>query len=366
MKHVICFLIVMGLVCGSRFDACGAEGDALQGMVLATKAFREAADKIAGQVVAIEGLAANDSEGGAASGILISQRGEILTSTYNLRANPRVITVTLANGTRKLAKLMGRDETRRLALLQLDSEVKVELVEVLPREKIVTGMWVVAVGCALSEGNAAGEEETKVATGPLSVGIVSATRRLSGKGIQTDANLSPLNYGGALVDIEGRLIGINVPFVPGAKDERDNAQWYDAGVGFAIPVAGLESVLERMRQGETLRAGVLGAEVKLGKGNTDGAVLGKIVPKLGAEQAGLKSGDRIIRINEQRILDGPHLKSVLGAFLEGDKLQVVVIREEKEETFSVELVPVGKREEVVKEGAKPEVPDDAGKETPAP
>ena len=70
----------------------------------------------------------------------------------------------------------------------------------------------------------------------ISVGIVSAVNRIWGKAIQTDAKISPTNYGGPLVDIAGRVLGVLVPLSPMATDELAGVEWYDSGIGFAVPL----------------------------------------------------------------------------------------------------------------------------------
>lgn len=326
------------------------DADALAGMQVASKVFRSAAKGVAKHVVVIEGLAGNEADAGPSTGLLVSDQGEVLTSTFNLRTNPRTITVKLSDGSRVLAKMLGRDETRKIALLRLEKQVTVASYSIVPRQEIRPGMWVVAVGGASGIVDSAASEKEQERLGPLSVGIISATARLSAKTIQTDANLNPSNYGGPLVDLEGKVIGISVPFVPGAKSEADNAQWYDAGVGFVVPLDGLAPILERMRKGEVLKAGILGAEVKATKGETNGIVLGKLVPGLPAEKGGLQPGDRVVRLQGRKVLDASQFKALLGEHLSGDKITVVVVREGGEKELSIELAesPVVKQKDADK------------------
>ena len=84
----------------------------------------------------------------------------------------------------------------------------------------------------------------------VSVGIVSALDRIWGKAIQTDAKVSPTNYGGPLVDLQGRVQGVLVPASPQAEGETAGFEWYDSGIGFAIPLEDVYAVLPRLQAGQ--------------------------------------------------------------------------------------------------------------------
>src|SRR5262249_28458348 len=159
----------------------------------------------------------------------ISSDGYIVTSTFNFLRKPPVITVVLADGQRHVARLLGRDETRKLCLLKIDGVTNLAVPQIAPRAELRVGQWTIAIWLGLG--------------GPqpeIWAGILSATSRISGKAVQSDANTSPANYGGPLVDLDGRVIGICVPLTPGAQQEAAGAQWYDSGIGFAVPLDGLD------------------------------------------------------------------------------------------------------------------------------
>src|SRR5262249_41731663 len=133
--------------------------------------------------------------------------GYIITSTFNFLKRPPVITVVFPDGKRHVAKLLGRDDTRKLCLLKVDGVQSLPVPEFVPRSELKVGQWAVAVGVGYGDGSPA-----------LSAGIISAASRISGKAVQTDANTSPANYGGPLVDLDGRVIGVCVPLSPGSKE----------------------------------------------------------------------------------------------------------------------------------------------------
>ena len=121
-----------------------------------------------------------------------------------------------------------------LVLLKVEAEPKLPVPESVPSAEMRVGQWALAVG------------RTFEASRPnVSVGIVSALGRIWGKAIQTDAKISPNNYGGPLVDISGRVLGVLVPMSPDGSGEMAGVEWYDSGIGFAIP---LEGVLRRFAQ----------------------------------------------------------------------------------------------------------------------
>ena len=80
----------------------------------------------------------------------------------------------------------------------------------------------------------------------VSAGILSATNRIWGKAIQTDAKISPANYGGALVDLAGRVQGVLVPLSPNHREDAAGVEWYDSGIGFAIPVDDVNRIVPQL------------------------------------------------------------------------------------------------------------------------
>jgi serine protease Do len=307
-----------------------------RGTLLAPKAFRAAAAKVQPSLVRIEGfggIAAGVDGGGyqapgegPTTGLVISTDGYVITSTFNFLRKPPIITVVTPDGRRHVAKLLGRDETRKLCVLKVDGASGWPVPEFASRDGLKVGQWVVATGIGFGAAQPA-----------LSAGIISATSRISGRAVQTDANLSPANYGGPLVDLEGRVVGICAPLSPQGGSEAAGAQWYDSGIGFAVPLAGLDSVLTAMKEGKTLQAGFLGVQVEAKGDPPTGAVIKEIVPDSPAAKADLKAEDRIVSVSGIEVQDAAHLSSVIGRFLAGDKVTVVIKRGGEKKTIEVEL-----------------------------
>ena len=306
------------------------------GTLLAPRAFRAAAAQVQPSLVRIEGfggIAAGVDEGGyqapgegPTTGVVLSSDGYVITSTFNFLRKPPIITVVTADGKRHVAKLLGRDETRKLCVLKVDWVSGWPVPAYAPRETLKVGQWVVAAGIGYGAIEPA-----------ISAGIISATSRISTKAVQTDANLSPANYGGPLVDLDGRVVGICVPLSPQGDNDAAGAEWYDSGIGFAVPLAGLETVITAMKEGKTLRAGFLGVQAEPQGDPPSGAIVKEIVPDSPAAKADLKTGDRVVSIEGVEILDPARLSSVIRRYLAGEQVTVVIERGGEQKTVEVEL-----------------------------
>ncbi len=219
-------------------SAAGQQQPAQDGNMLAAKAFHVAARRVLPSMVTIEtygGIATGARRGriagiskpgvGPTTGLIISEDGHILTSTYNFRDKPPIITVILRSGEKHVAKIVGRDDKRRICLLKIKPTRKLPVAKQVPSDKLRIGQWAIAVGVGYGDFEPA-----------LSAGIVSALNRNKVGAVQTDANVSPANYGGPLLTIDGQIIGMCVPLHPSAKNATAGAEWYDSGIGFAVPV----------------------------------------------------------------------------------------------------------------------------------
>src|SRR5205085_6749092 len=133
-----------------------------------------------------------------------------------------------------LAKIVATDKSKMLTLLKVDAK-DLPVPDFVPTKDIKVGQWTLALGRAL---------DTKTDLPPsMSVGIVSALGRIWNKAIQTDAKVSPVNYGGPIIDIAGRVQGIILPASPTGQDETAGFEWYDSGIGFAVPFADVMETL---------------------------------------------------------------------------------------------------------------------------
>jgi serine protease Do len=309
-----------------------------EGFRLAPKIFRAAVERIKPSLVTIEafggvgpsagkvkrGSSISQPGDGPTTGVIISTDGHIITSTFNFLRKPPIITVILPDGSRKVAKLAGRDETCKLCVLKVDGVSNLPVPEWASPKALRVGQWAISVGVGYGGDRPA-----------VSVGIISALGRISGKAVQTDANISPANYGGPLLDLEGRVIGICSPLSPTSQDALAGVEWYDSGIGFAVPLAGRESHLARMKAGETLVAGgQLG--VQLRPAEKEGPpVVETVADNSPAAKAGIKSGDLVLSFAGEQVVDTQHLGSLVRRFYKGDTVKTELRRGDQSITADI-------------------------------
>jgi serine protease Do len=263
---------------------------------------------------------------GNTTGVMISPDGYIITSTFNFIQRPPVITVITSDGQRHVAQLLGRDDTRKICLLKIDGVAGMPVPEVVDPDSVVVGQWAISVGVGFGDTNAA-----------LSAGIISAKNRVGGKALQTDANISPACYGGPLIDLDGRLIGICVPLNPQSQAIGAGVEWYDSGIGFAIPLAGAEPLLERLKAGERIMPaflGVQGAPDSQGRG----LQISEVVAGSGAAAAGMQAEDVLLAMAGEATKDLMSLRKILGRYEAGAEVEVELIPKGETATKKLTLV----------------------------
>ena len=299
---------------------------------LEQKALVDAVDRVAPSVVRIEtigGLERVDRVlfgAGPTTGLVVDSSGYILSSAFNFVNRPASILVRLPDGARKPAKLVARDHNCHLALLKIEPDHPLPVPEVAPQAEMRVGQWCVAVGRTFEESRP-----------NITVGILSAVGRVWGKALQTDAPVSPNNYGGPLVDIRGRVMGVLAPLSPQSAEEIAGVEWYDSGIGFAIPLEAIEKVLPRLRKGEDLYAGVAGVYMQSKNLYTGDTVIASCRPNSPADKAHFKGGDRIVEIGGRKVVRAAEVKQEISRHYAGDKLHFVVLRGDKRIEAELEL-----------------------------
>jgi S1-C subfamily serine protease len=269
---------------------------------------------------------------GPTTGVVVAADGYVVTSSFNFANKPSTIYVTVPGyPDRLLAEQVATDTTRMLTLIKLKKPEGKELPNlavppIVPKSEIAVGQWSLALGRTLMP---------DVGTAPpsISAGIISATGRINGKCLQTDAKVSPVNYGGPLVAIDGRVQGVLVPASTRGEGDVSGVEWYDSGIGFAIPFEDVLAVVPKLREGKDLRRGLLGITPQSTELYNAAVVIGTISPDSAAAKAGMKVGDKVVSIGGKPVPHFTALQHVLGPKYEGDVVDVKVLRDGNDMDF---------------------------------
>lgn len=261
---------------------------------------------------------------GPTTGLVVAADGFIISSAFNFINKPTEIFVSVpGHKDRYTAKVIANDTTRMLTLLKIEA-TNLPAPVAAPKKDIKVGQWAVAVGRTW------GSVETPPS---MSIGIISALDRIWGKAVQTDAKVSPVNYGGPLVDVLGRVQGVLVPASPQGQDETAGHEWYDSGIGFAIPLEDVLAVLPRLKEGKNLSRGFLGVTPQSGDIYSAAPVIGTVAPESAAARAGMKPGDTIVEIDGVKVARQAQVMHVLGKKYDGDTVAVKIRRGAEEISY---------------------------------
>lgn len=288
------------------------------------QAFKQAAALVSPSIVQIQTTGGKDIVGriltgtGPTTGVVVSKDGYIISSAFNFISKPSTILVNLADGRKnQLAKVVATDRSKMLTLLKINVD-NLTPAPAAPKESIKVGQWSIAMGRTYS-----------LEIPSISVGIISAKDRIFGRALQTDAKVSPVNYGGPLVNIEGKVQGILVPLSTRGQGETAGAEWYDSGIGFAVPMEDVYRAVEKLKQGKDLHAGVLGITMKETGILGGDPVIDRVRGNSPAEKAGLKPGDRVLEVDGKKIVRSTSVKHALGVKYAGDKVALTIKRGDK-------------------------------------
>jgi len=282
---------------------------------------------------------------GATTGIVYSADGYIVTSSFNFVREPALISVTLADGRRLAADLVARDQVRKIALLNVNaSDLSVPQWRRLDNVRV--GEWAVALGLGFG-----GEDPS------ITVGIVSALGRMHGNAVQTDAKLSPANYGGPLADIHGRIIGLCVPMAqrPG---ELAGIEMYDSGVGFAVPARIVDEVVSELKTGRSYHRGWLG--IAIDPHSTEALMISNVADPSPMRAAGVLPGDKLLAVNGAPIGHYGHLVQAIYMLPAGEE---VVLDLERDGASFTATVVLASSDEL---GPLPELPEPFDPASPLP
>ena len=264
---------------------------------------------------------------GAGSGVIVDAAEGLIITNHHVVADASQITVRLSDDRSLRAELLGSDPGTDVALLQVEAEDLVEI-DFADVSTVAVGDYVVAIG------NPFGIGQT------VTSGIVSALGRAGINNnnyedfIQTDAAINQGNSGGALVDMEGSLIGINTAIISGSGGSN--------GIGFAVPTDMVATVMEHLRRDGEVRRGLLG--VTIADATPDivaaldvqvdyGAVVTSVIPDSAADKAGVLVSDVIVEIDGEEVHGSRQLRNRVGLMLQEQEVELALYRNGKRETL---------------------------------
>ena len=268
------------------------------------------------------------------SGVIISDDGYIATNNHVID-NAIEVEVTLFDNRKYKASIIGTDPNTDLALLKIEEE-DLNFIRFGDSDKVMVGEWVLAVGNPFN------------LTSTVTAGIVSAKARnirISGANqygieafIQTDAAVNPGNSGGALVNLNGELIGINTAIA-------SNTGSY-AGYSFAVPVSLVKKVMNDLKEFGAVQRPLLGITIRdvtaedaedLKLKEVQGVYVNGVNSNSSAEDAGIVAGDVIVAIENRKVKNVSELQEAVALNRPGDKIKVTYIRDGKEKTATATL-----------------------------
>lgn len=267
--------------------------------------------------------------GALGSGFVLTSDGYVVTNNHVVQ-DANEVSVTFQGGDKYDAAVIGTDPKTDLALLKIKSDKSFPHVEFATTEAKV-GDWVMAVGNPFGLG------------GTVTSGIISARGRDIGSGpyddfLQIDASINKGNSGGPTFNLEGDVIGINTAiFSPSGGS---------VGIGFAIPASTAANVIESLKTNHKVTRGWLGVQIQpvtadiaesLGLEKAKGALISDLTAGSPALEAGLKSGDTILKVDGVEISDARDLAKVIAKVAPGKKVELAIIRDGKAQTVAVTL-----------------------------
>jgi serine protease Do len=270
---------------------------------------------------------------GTGSGVIIDASGYIVTNNHVVDFADE-ITVTLYDQRKFKAKKIGTDPSTDLALLKIEAE-DLPVLEFGNSDDVKVGEWVLAVGNPFN------------LTSTVTAGIISAKGRnidILGGGtaiesfLQTDAAVNPGNSGGALVDDEGKLVGINTAIASQTGSY--------SGYSFAVPASIVQKVVKDLKEFGTPQRGFMGVSIQsldselakeLKINIVEGVHIADVQDGGAADKAGMKMDDIVTKINGRVVKTAPELQELVGRNRPGDELEVTVNRDGKLETLYIIL-----------------------------
>jgi serine protease Do len=264
------------------------------------------------------------------SGFIIDPSGIVVTNNHVI-SDADEVNVILNDGTRLKAEIIGRDQKIDLAVLRVKPDKPLKAVQFGDSDKLRIGEWVIAIGNPFSLG------------GTVTAGIVSARNRDINSGpydnyIQTDAAINRGNSGGPLFNLDGEVVGVNTAIISPSGGS--------IGIGFAVPSKTAMPVIDQLRQFGETRRGWLGVRIQqmtdelaetMNVKPPRGALVAGVDDKGPAKPAGIQTGDVIVKFDNKDIKEMRDLPRVVADTPVGKDVEVIILRQGKEERKTVRL-----------------------------
>jgi len=268
------------------------------------------------------------SRGPSGSGFIISKDGYVITNNHVVDGVEKIF-VRLHNGNDIEAEIVGTDAETDIALLKIDLKNLIPL-QIGDIDATKVGSWVVAIGAPF------GYEQT------VTAGIVSAKSRSVGEQyipyVQTDVAINPGNSGGPLIDMNGKVIGINSKILSTSGGSN--------GLSFSIPIDLAMDVVGQLKENGSVVRGYLGVNYQevsyelaksFGLKRSRGALINTVAPDSPADKAGLKAGDIVLEINKKEIKNYSELPFVVGRYRPGESVKMYIVRGNEKLTKKVTI-----------------------------
>lgn len=281
---------------------------------------------------------------GSGSGIILTSDGQILTNEHvaALAGDGGEITVSFTDGTKTTATVVGSDPLTDTALLQAEDVEGLTPITIGESSNLDVGEEVVAIGSPFGLDSTVTSGIVSALDRPVDVGTDGQNNSTVYPAIQTDAAINPGNSGGPLVDMNGRLVGINSSIRTTGNTVGGEAG--SIGLGFAIPIDEVLPIIDQMKNGETpthARLGITVADASpqdgAGAEVTEGAEVQEITDGSAAGSAGLETGDVITKIDDTVITGSDSLVATIRSYRPGDEVEVTYVRNGEEHTATLTL-----------------------------
>jgi len=270
---------------------------------------------------------------GSGSGVILSSDGEILTNDHvaSLAGEGGEITVSFDDGSEAPAEVIGTDPLTDTALIQAQGVDGLTPATLGTSGEVAVGEQVVAIGSPFGLDATVTSGIVSALNRPVDVGSDEDGNTTAYPAIQTDAAINPGNSGGPLVDLSGHVIGLNSSI---RSTSNGSSEAGSIGLGFAIPIDEILPVVEQMRAGETPTHARIGVSVS---DDEAGARVSDVSPGSAADDAGLRSGDVITKVEDTKIESGDALVATVRAYRPGDEVTITYRRDGDEDTTQLTL-----------------------------